>query len=415
MRYLRLFRRERSIEKLLRAERREPPRRLVRAIVAETSPVRPRRIPARGAARVAVLSAALAVGLLAVGGLGYAMTAATDFVVKITSSRVIVKHSALRPLVLNAANDQYGTTTTTSGGGGGTSTTTTTTSATTTTAGGTTAVVQPSSTGSVNVSTPGPGNVAVSVAWPAGAFGAAPAKVTVNPAPPVTGTTLIGADNHLVSVTVTNQSTGAPVHTLAAPLDIVFQNAPAGFVPAVSEDGVTFRALTKIDGPPLPADMQDAYYEDSTGVHVLTRHVTIFAVLFKANVNVSESGRKLAAPGSGKWGDPTRIHVGPPALNMVKAPTASGRDVTFTFFVDEQAAMYFHVLSGSTQERIVVGQSAIRAHRLTGPNAKTLHVVVLRPGTITMRLRVNGPAPSKVMVTAVDYDGHKVSATANVG
>lgn len=298
----------------------------------------------------------------------------------------------------------YGGTTTTSGGS---------TTNVNTTSGSTTEVVQPNSTGSVNVSTPGPGNVAVSVAWTAGAFGTVPAKLTVDAAPPL-GTRLIGADNHLVSVNITNQSTGAAIHNLAAPLDIAFQNAPANFVPSVSEDGITFRALKKIAAPPLPSDMQDAYYQNSTGVHILTRHVTIFAVLGRANVSISESGRKTAAPGSGKWGDPTRMHVGPPAQRIVKAPRASGRDVTFTFFVDEQAAMYFRVFSGRTAEQIVIGRSAIRGDRLRGPNAKTLHVVVLRPGTITMRLRVNGPAPRKVMLTAVDFDGHKVSRTAAV-
>ena len=51
---------------------------------------------------------------------------------------------------------------------------------------------------------------------------------------------------------------------------------------AVSTDGVTFRALANIGSPPLPADSDDGYYRAGSTVHILPRHLTIFAVVTKA-------------------------------------------------------------------------------------------------------------------------------------
>lgn len=71
----------------------------------------------------------------------------------------------------------------------------------------------------------------------------------------------------------------------------------------------------------------------------MTRHLTIFGVISKADVKLSESGPKTAAVGSGKFGDPSLTHGGPPTVTIVKAPILVGNKVMLAFFVDEQVAL----------------------------------------------------------------------------
>jgi len=136
--------------------------------------------------------------------------------------------------------------------------------------------------------------------------------------------------------------------------------------------------------------------------------------LYKANLAQSESGRKTAPAGSGKFGDPTRIHTGAPVVKASASATASGSDVGVSFFVDEQVALYAHVLSGSSD--LVLGNSStIRGHKIGGKSRKTFHLVILRPGTINLKLHVPGLKPgAKVQLTMVDFDGHKVVKTITV-
>ena len=104
------------------------------------------------------------------------------------------------------------------------------------------------------------------------------------------------------------------------------------------------------------------------------------------------------------------MHVGAPNLDIVNGAKVSGSNIKFTFFVDEQAALYVHVLSNGKQVDINGKSSTIRTSTIGGPTQKTIHVVILRPGTINMSLHVPGLNPgSKVQLTFVDYDGHKVS------
>jgi hypothetical protein len=77
---------------------------------AEIEDGRRRRPALRPVARVAVLSAALVAALSAVGGLGYAMSVATNLVVKAKSHATYAKQDQLA-VKMNAAVAQYGTTT----------------------------------------------------------------------------------------------------------------------------------------------------------------------------------------------------------------------------------------------------------------------------------------------------------------
>jgi hypothetical protein len=363
--------------------------------------------------RAALFTAIVAVGIAAVGGVGYAMTYVGSVIDGVTHITIVHTRSSVRTVVVNAANDQYGTTTTQTT----TATTTTSTVAAVSTSGdGTkTATVPQSSAGTVTVAPPTDGSAPTQVTWSSTTF-ATPVTVTIDPTPPIAAPAFAGpASDQIVSIVVTNPATGQVIHQLSAPLEIVFPNAPKGYVPAFSEDGVNFQALTEISGPPLPDSQQDGYYVASDGsIHILTRHLTQFAVLYKANYSQSESGRKTAPAGSGKFGDPTRMHTGAPNVDVLK-PTLSGESVSFSFFVDEQAAVYFHVISNGKQ-LVISPSSTVRKSPVGGTGHTTLHVVILRPGTIATTLHVPGvKAGSKVQVTFVDYDGHKVTKTLTVG
>ncbi|MHB8469178.1 MAG: hypothetical protein ACYDCH_05420 [Gaiellaceae bacterium] len=394
------------MEERLAAERPEPSAELVRSIVTEirgATAGRRRRSPIR----LVALAAAVLAGLAAIGGLGYAATYTARVVAIVTGSQSVSAHRS----AATAARAQYGTTTAATT----TAATTSTTTQTTGSGGEATTSAQPGSSGSVSTEAPG-STTPIGVSWSASTF-TAPVSVTVDPTPAAvtTGGVTFAVGTILVSVTATNTNTSGAVTTLAAPLELVIPNAPSGFVPAVSSDGVSFRALTQISGPPLPADQQDGYFLAADGVHILTRHLTIFGVIAKSNVTVSETGRKLAPANSGRWGDPLRIHTGPPVLALRSTPTANGDKVAFTFFVDEQAALYFHVLSGG-KELDMTGSSSVRGHKVGGSLDRTLHVPVLRPGTIPVTLVLKKPSGKlSILVIAVDYDGNKVIRTARVG
>jgi hypothetical protein len=406
-----------KLEDRLRAERPRPSDDLISSIKSDLSDAK--RAPRRGLRpqlRLAGITAALFAGLLVIGGAGYAMTSIGGLIDSVSTHIGI--RTTVRTVVLNAANDQYSTTT-------AATTTTQTTTQTTTSATTTTTAVgggqqvkteAPANTaGTLTLSLPGAGASSVGVTWAAASFGGK--KVTAT-ATAVKGDTVGqsqgSSTQQVVAITVTDPATGQPIHQLAAPLMIVFRNTAASYVPALSEDGVNFRQLSLLAHATLPDGQQDGYWRSGATVIIFTRHLTSFAVLYKANLAQSESGRKTAPAGSGKFGDPTRIHTGAPVVKAPASATASGSDVGVSFFVDEQAAVYVHVLSGSNQ--LVLGNSStIRKHKIGGKSRKTFHLVILRPGTINLNLHVPGVKPgAKVQLTFVDFDGHKVSKTVTV-
>ena len=66
----------------------------------------------------------------------------------------------------------------------------------------------------------------------------------------------------------------------AAPITITIANASGSpVVPALSQDGTTWRSLPLLFNGVLPAGQPDGFYRDGGGVHVVTRHLTYFALL----------------------------------------------------------------------------------------------------------------------------------------
>lgn len=386
--------------RLLRKARPEAPDGLVRRLAASTTPLR-RSGRAPRFALAGVATVAMLAGLAAVGGASYAASEIVHIVQVATGhTNYFGKRLAIEVAKSSPAADQYGGVTVSNQA--------------------VSAVVEPSATSPtvVSVATPGPTGTSIDVQVAPGTF-TTPVAIHVDPAPPAVtqSATLVGGGNQIVSIVVTDTSGGTAIHSLPTPLSVVFKNPPKGFVPVVSTDGVNFRALTNISpATTLTADQQDGYYIAGDGsIVILTRHLTLFAVLYSANVNVSESGRKTPPAGSGQFGDPTRNHVGAPKLTQVggKITPTAGR-VPFTFHVDEQASVYISIYDAKGNPVwIRRNGTSVRSHPYSGTPVMAFHVVILRPGYIKTLLNTVGLQAGqtyKLRITAVDFDGHKVTA-----
>ena len=124
-------------------------------------------------------------------------------------------------------------------------------------------------------------------------------------------------------------------------------------------------------------------------------------------------------PGFG-FGDPNHNHSGPPGLNKsgAKLPPAQVSNIGKAVIVktsitsDEQAALYFSVLDPSGNELLLTQKGSTVGAGVTGPQAKSIHYVMLVPRTIPVQLRI--PAnllisgkTYTIRVIAVDAQGNK--------
>jgi hypothetical protein len=333
-----------------------------------------------------VLAAALLVGVLAAAGLGYAAsngpTITTGSTGTDTTASVPPPTTTNAPTTTDVVATTTAASTTTETTTASTTTETTTTTASTTTSTTTTAAPPPATTtppsGGEQSAPAQPGLsgslsvTAVTVDWTGSTFATA-STLTVDSAPPL-GVTWSGSNNVVVRVVATDAATGGAVTSFAAPLELVFANPPSGYVPVVSEDGVHFRALTRIPGPALPAGSTDGYFAAPDGLHVLTLHLTIFALLSPLNAS--------------KWGDVSRAA---PALAFVASPTLAAGRVTFSVSVDKAVSLSVLVLAG-------------------GHGLVTRTVAVRSAGTVPVSLRVGrvGKGTLTLVVTALGGGGKNV-------
>jgi hypothetical protein len=413
----------------------QAPEQLLRRLVARAGGAAGSARPRPRIALAAAFTVALVGGVGAFGGLGYAANQ-----LQLLSDQLDVQHRPLAgeptliPHAVSAAEDQYG----------GIDTSENTVSVVVTpppppasppppgspppppgSSANTVSITVSPTTGPLVIAAASPGATGPSgpsttVTISAASVGDRPVVVHVDPTPPATSVPLVGAGNQVVSVIITDASTGQVIHELTAPIDIALRNPPRGYVPVTSQDGVTFRAVPLLAGSTLPPGQQDGYYVDDAGtIHILTRHVTIFAAVFKANVNVSETGKRTPEAGSGLFGDPTRSHVGPPKLAAAGGAIEPKRQrrgtfVPFTVDVDEQAALFLSITDSSGRRlQIVRDGTRVRGSRYRGTPVKSLHLVILRPGRIRTLLKVHPGALKagrryRIDAIAVDFDGHRV-------
>jgi hypothetical protein len=97
---------------------------------------------------------------------------------------------------------------------------------------------------------------------------------------PLAGTLPSGfaAGSDILDVTAYWALAGTEVHDFAKPIDIRVANASSNALPAVLE-GSAWRILARVSGTTLPSGSQDGFYREGTNVHILTRHLSSFALL----------------------------------------------------------------------------------------------------------------------------------------
>ncbi|HZB40623.1 MAG TPA: Ig-like domain-containing protein, partial [Ilumatobacter sp.] len=72
---------------------------------------------------------------------------------------------------------------------------------------------------------------------------------------------------------------GTQVHQFSQPVNILMRSTAKGLVPATFEAG-NWRVIARVPTPgTLPAGWEDGFYVDGAGFHILTKHLSLFALL----------------------------------------------------------------------------------------------------------------------------------------
>jgi hypothetical protein len=89
----------------------------------------------------------------------------------------------------------------------------------------------------------------------------------------------------IIDVTMDWNSTATGLHDFNVPLRINLLDATGGTaIPATFQNGA-WRLIPLLDDPAvLPAGQADGFYRDGTGVHILTRHLTLFTLVRETNL-----------------------------------------------------------------------------------------------------------------------------------
>ena len=411
-----------STERRLRAARPAAPEDLVRRLAAQATPMRNLRAPRFAVAGVA--TAVMLVGLAAIGGVGRAASE-LHHVVNVATGQTndFGTHLAVQLDQQSAARAQYNPTPTTTGN--------------------TTKALVPANTPS-NFSTPTstftgtfPNPVVVSLTngLPSGSTSTATLSSSKTP-------------NVFTSLSVTSTN-GQPVNTFQQAVSISMSfpsgggtsdiGGAGGFLPSTSavvwssDGGTTMNSVSYCRDGSIPTGQLACYsinIVDDTkagttaaaGSQIVIHSLVpgTFGIVYKANITKSESGRTVPQAGSGKFGDPTRNHVGAPVMKQIGskiAPMTSlqSTKVPFDFSVDEQAAVYISIYDAKGMPVwIHTTGTKVRGHAYSGKAVHALHFVVLRPGRINTLLNVpagmlKAGQTYKLRITAVDFDGHKVT------
>ncbi|HVU76084.1 MAG TPA: hypothetical protein VHC67_00785 [Gaiellaceae bacterium] len=403
---------------MLRAARPAAPEDLVRRLSAEATRVQ--RRPSRRFAVAGIATAVMVAGLAAIGGVGRA-AAQVSHVVQVATGHTDTfgTHLAVQLDQQSAARAQYNPKTTTSGN--------------------TTSATVPANTPSTITTGGASVTLTSSTSLKAAVTSGLPSSSTS------TATLTSGKQqNTFVTVSLTDAN-GNQVGQLLVPLQVQLSISsttssssntalPTNYAVTFSTNGTDFESIPECVNGQLGTDQTACYIVASSSdrssaargsdsgpsVQILSVKPGIFGLVYKANITKSETGKTVPQAGSGKFGDPTRNHVGSPVLKQVgskitPATSLQSTKVPFNFSVDEQAAVYISIYDAKGNPVwIRTTGTKVRGHTYSGKAVHALHLVVLRPGQINTLLNV---APGtfkagqtyKLRITAVDFDGHKVT------
>lgn len=399
-------------ERLLRTARPAAPEDLVRRLAAQATPMR--RPQSRRFAMAGVATAVMLVGLAAIGGVGRAASELHHVVnVATGQTHTFGTHLAVQLDQQSAARSQYA-----NPGGPPPKT-----------------IVVPNIPKTIVAGKSGV-TITSSTQLSASVTEGLPSSSTS------TATLQSGKhQNEFLTVTLTDAN-GNPVAKLVVPMSVSLSvtdtstvsssGVAKSYAVTFSTDGTKFQPIPECVGGQLGTG-QDACYvitsSDTSSsaraaagptIQILSTKPGIFGLVYKANITQSETGRTVPQAGSGKFGDPTRNHIGAPVLKQIGSKITPQHSlqsvkVPFDFSVDEQAAIYMSIYDAKGNPVMIrTTGTKIRGHAYSGKAVHTLHLVILRPGQINTLLNV---APGtfkagetyKIRITAIDFDGHKVT------
>jgi hypothetical protein len=158
-----------------------------------------------------------------------------------------------------------------------------------------------------------------------------------------------------------------PVTQLDGVLDIQFPHAPPAATPQQSQDGHTWRAIPTLPTLELPAGQPEGWFRDSDGtVHVLTRHLTYFALL------MPEAQTKLAL----KLTTPRRLWLDGHSFMAVRIFVTAPARVTGNFVAEDGTVIPGQVIKTPTRR---AGATILRV---------PLHVA--KPGLYRLQVHAEG-------------------------
>jgi GH25 family lysozyme M1 (1,4-beta-N-acetylmuramidase) len=187
------------------------------------------------------------------------------------------------------------------------------------------------------------------------------------------------------------------------PVALQYTAAPQGSVLAFSTDNRTWTPVAKLTSPSLPAGQTMGWYRDGSGsLHVLSLEAGRFA-FFPAN----------------QWGDPRLITPGSALVYVRNRPPLHGavqKDGTLriitTVSLQSQAHLHATLLGPGGKQPLIIQKGSRLGAWLHGVPLKTVQALVLKPGTVPIRLSVTVKALTpkttyKLQISAVDPVGRR--------
>jgi GH25 family lysozyme M1 (1,4-beta-N-acetylmuramidase) len=187
------------------------------------------------------------------------------------------------------------------------------------------------------------------------------------------------------------------------PIALEYTASPTGGVLGFSTDNRVWKPVTKLSTPALPVGQTMGWYRDGSGtIHVLSLEQGRFA-FFAAN----------------QWGDPRLITPGSALVYVRNRPALHGavqKDGTLriitTVSLQSQAHLHATLLGPSGKQALLIQKGSRLGAWLSGVPLKTVQSLVLKPGTVPIRLSVHVKALTprttyRLEISAVDPVGRK--------
>jgi uncharacterized repeat protein (TIGR02059 family) len=261
-------------------------------------------------------------------------------------------------------------------------------------------------------------------AWPTGAAEGDWVILKIDPVPGQPSGLASGLDPATKGVDVTARwaLSGGQIHQFSQAIELVFPGAPAKALPVTDEGG--WHVIQPLPGRTLPDSQPDGFFRDAAGIHVLTHHLTQFALVNDVQAPAAPTGLsgtfgedgltihwQAGKDNSGLVG-PATVYAGGQAIVTVAAGTNEAKvgkvdasdtrafTIVQTDFVGGAGApsRALRVLPDLTGLTPAAARSVLQARGFTVGNVTTGDAPGVQPGTIAQPRGLS----AEVEGTAVD-------------